>query len=115
VQGGNKMTPDKKIGIPMAVPIIGGEQQKVSMDEVIQKLMQNIHQLKQDYTSFVHITNEVNTRIALLETRMSAVENKQTAFPSKIEVVVKQKEEDHQGGTFRIKEIPYAKMDKEGK
>jgi len=90
------MTPDKKIGIPMAVPIIGGEQQKVSMDEVIQKLMQNIHQLNTDYQTFAGAINDLNTKVTVLESRLIRVfemlagtENKQVAFPSKIEVIVK--------------------------
>jgi len=102
--------PDKKVGIPMALPIIGGGGQKVSVDEIIQKLMENIHRLNTDYQSFVQIANELSTRVALLESRTSAVENKQTAFPAKIEVVVTKGHED-EGGTFRIKEIPYRKKE----
>lgn len=87
------MTKDKTIGVPMAVPIIGGgQEQKVSMDELLQNLMQNIQILNQDYRQFVQTTKELSNRLALLETRMSAVETKQVAFPSKIEVVVKKEQ-----------------------
>lgn len=84
------MTPrDKTIGIPGALPLIGGGGQKPNVDAVLQKLMQNIHQLNQDYQSFVGVINELSTRVALLESRTSAVETKQTAFPGKVEVVIK--------------------------
>lgn len=91
------MPQDKKVGVPsglgvpLNVPLIGGGQ-KVSVDEVLQKLMQNIHELNTDYQSFIKIINELSTRVALLESRTSAVENKQVAFPKEIKVVVKQEE-----------------------
>ena len=82
------MTEDKTIGVPIAVPIIGGGGQKQNLDGLLQDIMKNIHELNNDYRQFVRITNELGTRVALLESRTSAVENKQVVFPPKIEVII---------------------------
>ena len=76
--------------IPLHVPEIGGSGgQQMSFQALLEKVMNSYQTMTIEHDEFRKVLQEFAQRLAFVETRISALENKYNVIPSKIEVVVK--------------------------